>query len=335
MNTFAKLLVGTLQLLVACTGTSTSTGDNSVEGVEHIQQPGRSLQGRSLQGRGLQGTGEGVATVQQISIGGVSIENLHLEGTRLIGTLVNQTLSGADFVGATVVQQEADGTLFPSTITNVQSDPQDSSGEILLYTITAYNSATGKVENICAPDPWGQSWATPVSGTWDSTGAHISSTAQFMFGCTSGVVAKCVRWGYKPWKTINGSSLAGYHQACTRMARGDYCGDGVSHTQDGTLVDMYDLLGIQLKSPPELLSPLIFDGAWTPQGAYCVTKDRWLQLSQLLTVTAACKARFIDLFPLIETSPVDPLDICGVKRGDLSRSEVRIDNKSGLNIALN
>jgi hypothetical protein len=30
------------------------------------------------------------------------------------------------------------------------------------------------------------------------------------------------------------------------MMRGDYCGNGTSHTCDGTLIDIVDLLGIQL-----------------------------------------------------------------------------------------
>jgi hypothetical protein len=155
-----------------------------------------------------------------------------------------------------------------------------------------------------------------------------------MFGCTSGVVAKCLRWGYKPWKTVAGRALADYHQACTRMARADYCGDGVTHTQEGTLIDLYDDLGIQQQSPPDLLAPLVFDAAWTTQGAYCMTKQRWLSLSGLTSVSAECKNKFLNLFPLIESSPVAPLDLCLVKRRDVARSEVHIDNQSGINIQL-
>ena len=44
-------------------------------------------------------------------------------------------------------------------------------------------------------------------------------------------------------------SLASYHQACTRMARADYCGDGTSHTQDGTWIEYYDKL---IKVKPEV-----------------------------------------------------------------------------------
>ncbi len=294
---------------------------------------GRSLQGRSLQGRSLQGTQPAVAIVQQLLVKGVSVSDVRLQGTTLVGTLNGKTLSGGDFIGATVMQEDVDGSLFAATITNVQPDPQDPSCEVLLYTLTATDPATGKSEDLCEPDPWGQRYATPVYGSWDSTGAHIPSTSRFVFACTSGVIAKCIRWGYRPWKSVNGRSLADYHQACTRMARADYCGDGTSHTEDGTLIDMYDDLKIQKKSPLELRSPLVFDAAWTPRGARCIAKDRWLNLSQLASMVS-CKAKFHQLLPLVETSPIDPLDLCLVKRGDVARSEVLIDNRSGVNVKL-
>ncbi|HRI49617.1 MAG TPA: ADYC domain-containing protein [Pseudomonadota bacterium] len=294
---------------------------------------GRNLQGRNLQGRNLQGTQPAVAVVQKLLVRGTPVAELRLQGTTLVGSVDGKTLTGADFIGATVVQEDIDGSPLQATITNVQADPQDASCEVLLYTLTATNPETGKSEDLCEPDQWGQRYATPVYGSWDSTGAHIPSTSKFVFACTSGVIAKCIRWGYRPWKSVNGRSLADYHQACTRMARADYCGDGTSHTEDGTLIDMYDALKIQQKSPLDPRSLLLFDAAWTPKGAYCVTKDRWLNLSKLASM-AACKAKFTKILPLIETSPINPLDICLVKRGDVSRSEVLIDNQSGLNFKL-
>ena len=328
MKSILKLLCSPVALLVACGGAADS-GAGGGEALGTVAQEGRSWQGRSWQG-----VSTAVSSVLGARIAGVPVDGLHLEGTVLVGTLAGQPVRGADFAGATVTQQDIDGTSFDSTITSVQSDPQDASGEILLYAITAYNPNTGATEDICNPDPWGGRYATPVYGSWDSSGAHLDSTTQFMFACTSGVVAKCVRWGYKPWKTLAGRSLADYHQACTRMARADYCGDGVSHTEDGTLIDLYDDLGIQVKSPPDLSSPLFFDAAWSTKGAYCVAKDRWLKLSSLVSVTLDCKLRFLSLFPLLATSPVDSADACIVKRGDIARSEVHLDNQSALNIEL-
>ncbi len=294
---------------------------------------GRSLQGRSLQGTSLQGAEPAVATVKQVLMKGAPVQNLQLRGTVLVGSLNGKEISGTDFIGATLIQEDVDGSQFQATISKVQIDPQDASCEVMLYTLTTTNPTTGAAEDLCDADPFSQSWATPVYGSWDITGAHIPSTTKFMFACTSGVIAKCIRWGYRPWKTVNGRSLMDYHQTCTRMARADYCGDGVSHTEDGTLIDMYDNLKIQKKSPIDLKKPLLFDAAWTPRGAYCVTKDRWLNLSRLESM-AVCKAKFTQILPLVESSPIDLLDVCLVKRGDLSRKDVLMDNQSGINIKL-
>jgi hypothetical protein len=307
------------------------------ESLDQAQQEGRSWQGRSWQGRSwqgtsVQGTGPAVSTVRQIQLGGTVVDGLQLNGTVLVGSVSGNPIAGADFIGAIVTQQDVDGSTFTSTITNVQTDAQDPSGEILLYTLTAYDSATGTVQNICNPDPWGGQYATPVYGSWDSTGAHTLSGSQFMFGCTSGVVAKCVRWGYKPWKSVNGVALADYHQACTRMARADYCGDGVTHTMNGTLIDMYDDLGIQTQAPQDPSSPLYFEGAWTVNGAYCLSKERWANFSSLGSNVLSCSSSYF-VAPPFESSPVSPHDVCAVQRSDLSRSQVHIDNQSGANIA--
>ena len=53
-----------------------------------------------------------------------------------------------------------------------------------------------------------------------------------------GAIAKCVLWGYRPWATYNGTPLAQYHQACTRMVRADYCGTGTSYTVTGNRISV-------------------------------------------------------------------------------------------------
>lgn len=344
MWVYKRILVAVLPAMVACSeappGACPSEFAAGAACVGHLRQEGRSWQGRSWQGRSWQGrswqgTGTAVSTVAGIRIGGAPVTELALSGTVITGLLDGQPVAGTDFLGAVVTQTDVDGTRFESTITSVEVDAQDPTGELLLYTLTATNPDTGAVENLCAPDPFGGRAAIPVYGSWDATGAHATSGSQFMFGCTSGVVSKCIRWGYKPWKTVNGISLADYHQSCTRMARADYCGDGVSHTVDGTLIDLYDDLGIQVKSAFELGSPLVFDAAWTTEGAWCMAKDRWLKLSTLPTVTLACKLKFLSLSPLLAASPVEASDLCLVKRSDVPRSSVHLDNRSGLNISLN
>ena len=40
--------------------------------------------------------------------------------------------------------------------------------------------------------------ALPLRGRWDATGAKQDPDTAISLGCTSGVLAKCVRWGYRP-----------------------------------------------------------------------------------------------------------------------------------------
>jgi hypothetical protein len=207
-------------------------------------------------------------SLQGSSLQGIKLGGLTLSGTALVGLNAGDTIKTFDAVGnETTLLIEA-----------IEPDPSDASGEVLLYTLKYWNPDTSAWENACAPDPDGAQKAIPVAGHWDNTGAHINPGDTFTFGCTSGVIAKCVRWGYKPWKTVNGTSLAPFHQACTRMARADYCGTGISHTRNGTLIDMYDILGIQVRTPDDTSAPehrMRFEAAWTPDGAYCVSKARW------------------------------------------------------------
>jgi hypothetical protein len=58
------------------------------------------------------------------------------------------------------------------------------------------------------------------------------------------------------------------------MARADYCGDGVPHTQNGTPIDMFDGQGIQ--SPESVPGDgFSFEAGWGPQGAVCVSHPRF------------------------------------------------------------
>lgn len=278
------------------------------------------------------------ATVTRITKGCSEVADLRLEGTTLIGYRAGGIeMRGADFIGATVTQTDVGGSTSLAVIAGVEADPRDPSGETFLYSLRGQDpsSADMKMIDLCAPDADGLQRAIPLSGKWDATGAHIASSTEFTFGCTSAAVGKCVRLGYRPWQSRNGTSLADFHQSCTRMVRFDYCGDGVSHTQEGTEIDAYDRLGVNTRDN-NILS--LFDGAWTPNGAYCIERQRWLRLSlqDVLTLKTLLPVECLNRFELtlLETSPVDPLDICAVRRKDLSRAAVTMDNRSGLNVTL-
>ena len=87
--------------------------------------------------------------------------------------------------------------------------------------------------------------AFAIAGLWSKSGGRSMPHGQFTFACTAGTIAKCTRWGYRPFGSAtkaNGQTvpMADYHQTCIRAAAADYCASGKSYTKDGTLVDIYD-----------------------------------------------------------------------------------------------
>src|SRR5262249_30101393 len=125
--------------------------------------------------------------------------------------------------------------------------PEDAShdpthtGATFLYTLQQNVDNTDSWQLACATDDDNRNVAIPLAAIWDERGNRSVTSGMFTFGCTTGVIAKCYRWGYRPWVTGYGD-LAAMHWTCTRMARGDYCGDGVSHTHERTAINAWDTL---------------------------------------------------------------------------------------------
>jgi hypothetical protein len=157
-------------------------------------------------------------------------------------------------------------------IVSIVADPTDPDHEVLLYRMSILDRAKGTMEELCDPDGEGERWAFPLRGRWDANGRHISNEG-FTLTCASGAQGKCVRFGYKPWKSLpNGSALADYHQACIRLVRADYCGNQGT-TKDGTRIDVYDKVGISAAAD-EADPSLRFEAAWDANGAICVAHTR-------------------------------------------------------------
>jgi ADYC domain len=126
---------------------------------------------------------------------------------------------------------------------------------------------------LCPPDSKGQALALPFPGSFTEDGHYLSAPGKFSISCTLGAQAKCMRFGYAPWKRRpDGQDLAHHYSACIRMVRADYCGDMEAHTVDGTLIDIYDDIGIQATDAS--LTDMRFEAGWTPDGAACVSHAR-------------------------------------------------------------
>jgi hypothetical protein len=194
-----------------------------------------------------------------------------------------------------------DGETQRFQIDSVNSDPQDRDGDVRLYGVSVLDPHSNTWRSYCAPDGEGRSAAIPVQGSWSARGEFQPGTGTVTFACTSGAIAKCIRFGYKPWTTRNGISLRPYHAACMRMVRADYCGDGRAHTLDGTRIDIWDGLGIQKREERDG-HPEVFEAAWSPGGAAYLNMPRWSD--KVGDVVKDCPKHFVGRTP--EDRPLVP-----------------------------
>ena len=143
----------------------------------------------------------------------------------------------------------------------------------------------------------------PVANYWNTTtGARVDDANTITFACVTGAIGKCVRWGYRPWATgtrcsggtCSTVSLKDYHQACTRMVRADYCGNGTPNTVNGTPIDVYDALSPQIQSPS---STWPVEAKWTPNGATCLGNTRGADLIKKFKYPDCNKNHQNDDFP--------------------------------------
>ncbi|MEO0537615.1 MAG: ADYC domain-containing protein [Cyanobacteria bacterium P01_A01_bin.123] len=173
-------------------------------------------------------------------------------------------------IGTTLTTSNVQGNARTIKILDADVVLNASGYETVLHTV-AYQNSEQLWQPLCNPNVEEDTRAVALPGQWDSTGSYLDNN-EITFACTSGVIGKCVLWGYHPQQTVEGYSLQDLHQACTRMARADYCGDGVSHTRDGTEIDIYDRLSIQM---PTTHSAMAFEAAWGPDGAVWISRTRW------------------------------------------------------------
>lgn len=154
-----------------------------------------------------------------------------------------------------------------------------------LHEISAFGS-DGSWQNVCSPDADGKRLAVALAGYTRADGSFVADPGKLSIACTSGAQGKCLRFGYHYWAAgPKGESLLPQFQACLRMVRADYCGDGRSFTRNGVTIDLYDDAGIQF---PETTGSLPFEAGWSPQGAVCVHHPRVAANLQLDALKEQC-----------------------------------------------
>jgi hypothetical protein len=249
------------------TGCVAAPDDAETEIAAEIQAPnGMSVNGTSLNGMSVNGTTLNGMSVNGISlngmtVNGMSVNGASVSGSQLSGVSSNGTqLTGAALVGATLSAQLSDWTTLAMRIDGTAMLPAPNA-DLRTYTIT-YQTSSGW-QPLCP----NANEALMFPGTWNlGTVRHQWDSNMFSLACRGATFAKCAELGYK-----GDNLLDTYHQACTRALRADYCGDGVSHTINGTEINIFDKLGVQT----DTLGWTV-ESNWTPDGALCINKARVL-----------------------------------------------------------
>jgi hypothetical protein len=259
---------------------------------EVTEENGVGLNGVGLNGVGLNGVG-----LNGVGLNGVGLNGVGLNGTELTGTLQGTELRGRDFIGTELIGVLTNGRLLRLRIDDVAraAAPND---DVYLYFLSYGAKGRGLQDRLplCGVDAAGEAIpAIPVGGFWDfragvpGGGSKTSSATHFTFGCKNTAIGKCVVLGYKPWrKDCAGASCEDHHQACTRMVRADYCGDGRSWTHNGRKINLYDGIGRQ-----DDTEAWTFEAEWDVNGARCINSTRlpWSESDLDSCVTARMGVR--------------------------------------------
>jgi hypothetical protein len=275
--------------LAACTdGVGTS---DSQQGVAGVVRNGDSLNGDHLNGSSL-GHAVQWASFDNVRNGSVHYDAMWLEGSQLVAQkrhgFGRATYRGTSLTGAIVQGRSDTNRHVEMRIAKVV--PPTGGSDVWHYGVEV--RANGQWYPMCLADALtgdglngpalnGDNLntgllngtivkldAVPVEGYWSyrqgtpTGGAKIADDGRFTFACpVIGAIGKCIDAGYKPW-----TSLEEEHEACVRLIRADYCGDGTPHTVAGVLINLYDELGVQDDTESWPL-----EAEWDADGARCVS----------------------------------------------------------------
>jgi hypothetical protein len=217
-----------------------------------------------------------------LSAPAAELQSIEVDGTEFRVTLTDgRRLHSAELVGATLTISTGGGTM-RLRIDAVERDRETANVPIWLHSFST-EAADGSRQPLCDPGPDGGRHGFPLAGRPRSDGAmEPAEPGIFEIVCTSGARGKCVRFGYLPWIS---AAMRDIYNACVRMLRADYCGQGEGTTRDGMRIDLYDDQGIQ---KPESNPMQEFEAGWTGAGAVCVHHVRVKENISLERLAASC-----------------------------------------------
>ena len=185
-------------------------------------------------------------------------------------------LAASDLVGATMTMTTPEGMAFDLRIDS--ASPAKERPSLSLLSLSVRDAGTGQWRPFCQKDAYGRAAGFPVAGAWDGNGHFIADKSRWFITCTSGSQGKCILFGYDPWgRGPHGEDLVPYYEACQHMVRADYDGSRWAHTRNGTIIDIWDHLGIQTDAAAD--DPAFhFEAGWSARSAVCVARTRWPDL---------------------------------------------------------
>ena len=218
------------------------------------------------------------------------VASIAVEGTVLKITLADgRILASRDLIGASLLIDQGD-RLRRVRLDGIERDPEDkrrdvAPADVIWLHSFAVEGPDGAWGPLCEDGPDGRRQAISVAGRFSYADGRFGAggPGSFELACTAGAMGKCIRFGYHPWQTRNLPQPVSHHDgepvpsqldlfnACIRMVRADYGGDGTGTTRNGMLIDLYDDYGIQA---PDLDHRMTFEAGWTQDGAVCVNHPR-------------------------------------------------------------
>ena len=218
------------------------------------------------------------------------VASIAVEGTVLKITLADgRVLASRDLIGASLLIDQGD-RLRRVRLDGIERDPDDkrrdvAPADVIWLHSFAVEGPDGAWGPLCEDGPDGRRQAISVAGRFSYADGRLGAgePGSFELACTAGAMGKCVRFGYHPWQTRDLPQPVSHHDgepvpshldlfnACIRMVRADYGGDGTGTTRNGMLIDLYDDYGIQA---PDLDHRMTFEAGWTQDGAVCVNHPR-------------------------------------------------------------
>jgi hypothetical protein len=242
------------------------------------------LNGFLLNGEKLDGA---PGTTDYIRITAVDLKGGNKGGTSWLtgSTLAVEGNGGVVFSGAALIDARieydlSEGTKGPhkKSVRIVGVEPLAPGSDVMLYELELHD---GGWKPLCE----GGAKAILLGDVWEpATGDRISgpNDGAVTFACRGAALAKCVEYGYRPWATAGNVSLREYHQACTRMVRADYCGEGLAHTTNGTPIHVVDKVGVQNVDPNV---NYVVEAEWNADGATCLNPANTRHPNQVIGCT--------------------------------------------------